>query len=297
MRTRPKKIKKTKVSLVHGLHNARPHHEKDADPETGTDLQDSIFKILVDNLVLYPESVELRRKGPHRHLTEARFGRYGILSVSKERNLSRPDNRDGKKKLLRGINTASPTNLFLVCKKFRDVGMRRYYGLNDFAFSDESELHGWTKTIVSRREFVKNVTLKSSWELSFTKEELNHESLRLIQADGISYTTALRLLPNLRRVTLDFSWTLRWNKSPHHKYGSDDPEVLKMCNDVAGRSLTAIATTLRDIEFNHPSIEVVPRITFSGEVKDKYLTPKERENLWSTVYARMTREEKRQLSM
>ena len=76
-----------------------------------------VFKQIAELVLVYEQPGELVQKPTHRCLVEVT--KSHVLTVSSEKVVRKCTN----KKVTRNLNTASLTNLFLVCRQFRDAGM------------------------------------------------------------------------------------------------------------------------------------------------------------------------------
>ena len=171
---------------------------------------------ILDFLLVYDESIALVRKSPNRRIVEA-DGSH-ILTVGKGKITREPQESQDKKfklksNVARNINTASPTNLFLVCSGLRDLGIKTYYNKNTFAFSKEQGLAGWAASIGSRQNEVRKVELRSEWDLVFMNNDIHSEYLRMDAGKGVLHTTELRVFGNIERVNIDIALRMPWQRT------------------------------------------------------------------------------------
>lgn len=171
--------------------------------------------LILDFLLVYDEPIALVRKSPNRRIVEANGSH--ILTVGRGKITREPQEPQEKKLKLksnvaRNINTASPTNLFLVCSGLRDLGIKTYYNKNTFVFSDEQNLIDWAASIGSRRNKVKKVELRSEWEVLFNHNNIHSKRLKMT-GNGVLYTTGLRVFTNIERVNIDIGLRMPWQRT------------------------------------------------------------------------------------
>lgn len=229
---------------------------------------------ILNNLLVYDEPIAVIRKSPDRRLIEA--NKSHIVTVGKGKITREPQNKGLKSRTTRNLNTASPTNLFLVCRGLRDLGNKTYYNKNTFAFSDEQSLIDWAKSIGSRRKEVRKVELRSEWEVAFENNDIHSKDLA-ITGTGVLDTPALRVLGNIERVDLDIALRMPWQRTgklpdDHDKVSLD---AQKMCFEYGKRMVKAAADKFRRYELNTPLIEKHQHIWF-----DKAWQEKHYESVW-----------------
>lgn len=148
-------------------------------------------------ILVHDYDLLLQPKRPHRRLTEAKNPK--ILTVGQEKSVRKP----GDKIVPRGVNTASPVNLFLVSREFRDVGLQIYYGDNRFLFASEIDFNRWTKSITFQRsKLVRHLVFRSRWNAYFEGNNLRKQSLSFDGVSGIINFPDGFLFPNLLDLTI-----------------------------------------------------------------------------------------------
>lgn len=162
-----------------------------------------------------------------------------------------------KSNVARTINTASPTNLFLVCRGLRDLGIKTYYNKNTFAFSDEQGLAGWAASISFRRSEVRSVELRSGWKVVLKNNNIhnvNSKNLNM-KGTGVLYTTALRVLRNIESVDQDIALRMPWQRTGKlPDYDQVSPDARKMCFEHGKKMVKFMAKDFRERELNTPLI-------------------------------------------
>jgi hypothetical protein len=174
-------------------------------------MPDNIMNRILDLLLVYDDPIALVRKSPNRREVETK--KLHIVTVGKGRITRKPQDKKMKSNVARNVNTASPTNLFLVCRALRNLGIKTYYNKNTFAFSNEQCLAGWAASIGSRRNEVRNVELRSEWDLVFQNNDINSEYLRMDAGKGVLQTTELRAFSNIERVNIDIALRMPWQRT------------------------------------------------------------------------------------
>lgn len=228
----------------------------------------AIYKIL-DILLVHDEPVALVRKSPDRRIIEAQ--KSHIVTVGQGKITREPQGSTLKSRTTRILNTASPTNLFLVCRGLRDLGIKTYYNKNTFAFSDEQGLNGWAKSIGSRCKEVRKVELRSEWEVAFENNDIHSKDLS-ISGTGVLDTPALRLMENIERVDLDFALRMPWQRTGKLPYDYDkvSPDAQKMCFDYGKLMVKAVGDRFRRYESNSHLIEKHQHIWFDKAWEEKH---------------------------
>jgi hypothetical protein len=182
----------------------------------------------LDLLLVYDEPIALVRKRPDRRLVEA--NKSHILTVGKGKTTREPQNKAMKSNVARTINTASPTNLFLVCRALRNLGIKTYYNKNTFAFYDRQGLTGWAASIGSRRNEVRKVELRSEWEVVFKNNDIHSKYLGMTADKAVLSTTELRVLRNIARVNIDIALRMPWQRTGKlPDYDKVSLDAQKMC--------------------------------------------------------------------
>ena len=224
-------------------------------------LPDKAIHKILDILLVYDEPVALVRKSPDRRIIEAQ--KSHIVTVGQGKITREPQGRVLKSRTTRNLNTASPTNLFLVCRGLRDLGIKTYYNKNTFAFSDEQGLSGWAKSIGSRCKEVRKVELRSEWEVAFKNNDIQSKDLS-ISGTGVLDTPALRLMENIERVDVDFALRMPWQRTGRlpDDYDKVSPDAQKMCFEYGKLMVKAIGDRFRCYELNSPLIEKRQHIWF-----------------------------------
>lgn len=174
-------------------------------------MPDNIMNRILDLLLVYDEPIALVRKRSDRRIVEA--DKSHILTVGKGKITRERQNKKMMSKVARSINTASPTNLFLVCRALRNLGIKTYYNKNTFAFSKEQGLAGWAASIGSRQNEVRKVELRSEWDLVFMNNDIHSEYLRMDAGKGVLHTTELRVFGNIERVNIDIALRMPWQRT------------------------------------------------------------------------------------
>lgn len=140
---------------------------------------------------------------------------------------------------------ASPVNLFLVRRLWRDYGYKFFFGINNFTFIDTSHPPAFLRAIEhDRASLIRHVTLESVWELrvSFEIVPLSTKArlqIKLIKLGGITYLrqTIIYQLPNLETISLHIRF-----KSTCHKIAS---------RTLLPRGRTAWTSTGQEIYFDN----------------------------------------------
>jgi len=224
-------------------------------------LPDKAIHKILDILLVHDEPVTLVRKSPDRRIIEAQ--KLHIVTVGQGKITREPQGKGLKSRTTRNLNTASPTNLFLVCRGLRDLGIKTYYNKNTFAFSDEQGLSGWAKSIGSRCKEVRKVELRSGWEVAFENNDINSKDLS-ISGTGVLDTPALRLMENIERVDLDFALRMPWQRTGRlpDDYDKVSLDAQKMCFEYGKLMVKAAGDKFRRYELNSPLIEKHQHIWF-----------------------------------
>lgn len=224
-------------------------------------LPDKAIHKILDILLVYSEPVALVRKSPDRRIIEAQ--KSHIVTVGQGKITREPQGKGLKSRTTRNLNTASPTNMFLVCRDLHDLGIKTYYNKNTFAFSDEQSLNGWAKSIGSRCKEARKVELRSEWEVAFENNDIHSEDLS-ISGTGILYTPALRLMENIERVRLDFALRMPWQRTGKlpDDYNKVSPNARKMCFEYGKLIVKAAGDKFRRYELNSQLIEKHQHIWF-----------------------------------
>lgn len=253
-------------------------------------LPTKVLHRILDLLLVHPEPVSLVRKATHRRLVES--NKSHILTVGMGKITREPQNRTMKSNVARTINTASPTNLFLVCRGLREAGIKTYYGKNTFSFSDENNLAGWAKSIGSRHRYVKKVEVKSSWEVFFKGNDVRSNDLSM-KGTGILDTEELRAFDDIESVDVAISCTMPWQRSTFPDCDKISLEAKEMCYEYAWKAIEAMVLTLRYYELNSSSIGTHQRILFDEEWTEPYYESAE----WKQKEAEMVHERLAKTSM
>lgn len=191
------------------------------------------LKLILEHILVHPDGISLRKKTTHHSLVEARNPR--ILTVGREKSVRKP----GDKSVPKGINTQSPTNIFLVCRLFHDVGIPLYYGKNVFVSASEEELDAWAGSIRGRAAYVMNITSKSEWEIGFVNMDMRQKRLHMEHTGGlISLQETTKQLPlDLKGLALLTLQVVSVNACDRkYAFFSEDkksPKAEEMCNDFA----------------------------------------------------------------
>jgi hypothetical protein len=219
------------------------------------DLPTRVIHHILDLLLVYDEPIALVRKSPNRRIVEA--NKSHILTVGKGKITREPQNKKMKSNVECTINTASPTNMFLVCRGLRDLGIKTYYNKNTFAFSDEQCLAGWAASIGGRRNEVSSVELRSEWEVFFKKNNIhiaNSKGLNMT-GKGVLYTTALRMLRDIESVDVDIALRMPWQRTGKLPgYDQVSARTRKMCFEHGKKMVKFMAKNFRELELNTPLI-------------------------------------------
>ena len=85
-------------------------------------LPDKAIHKILDIVLVYDKPVALVRKSPDRRIIEVQ--KSHILTVGQGKITREPQGKGLKSRTTRNLNTASPTNLFLVCRGLRDLGIK-----------------------------------------------------------------------------------------------------------------------------------------------------------------------------
>lgn len=186
-------------------------------------------------ILVHEYDLLLQPKRPHRRLTEAKNPK--ILTVGQEKSVRKP----GDKTVPRGVNTASPVNLFLVSREFRDVGLQIYYGENHFLFASDIDFTRWTKSITFKRsKLVRHLIFRSRWNAYFQENNLYKKSLRFDGVSGIMKFPDAFLFPNLLDFTIQQTVYPMWQMGSYElRYGKVDSKtelkfakwILEKCNN------------------------------------------------------------------
>lgn len=217
-----------------------------------------IFKRIAEYVLLYEQPEELVQKPIHRRMVEVT--KAHVLTVSSEKVV-----RSGNKQVARNLNTASLTNFFLVCRHFRDVGVKLYYGLNTFRFSSDDNMHGWAKAIGSRRKFVRSIQLDSHWEVQFRNGEISPEALRIVCDHGIISSTAFGMFRNLQKVHLSIGCALECHHDAfQQQHGQLDSHIEGFCWGVASQQAGYMCQALRDDELRSRTVDLSHYLIFDG---------------------------------
>lgn len=217
-----------------------------------------VFKRIAEYVLVYEQPEELVQKAIHRRMVEVT--KAHVLTVSGEKVV-----RSGNKQVARNLNTASLTNLFLVCRQFRDVGVKVYYGMNTFKFSDDGNLHGWAEAIGGRRKFVRRIQLDSHWEVRLDNGEISPDTLRIVSDHGIISTAAFRRFRNLQKVHLSIGCALQWQHDAfQQQHGGLDPAMESIGWMYASQQAEYMCQMLRDPELRSRTIDVSHDLIFDG---------------------------------
>ena len=225
------------------------------------DLPDKAIHQTLDILLVYEEPIALVRKSPDRRTIEAE--KSHIVTVGQGKITREPQDKKLKSNVARTVNTASPTNLFLVCRGLRDLGIKTYYNKNTFAFSNEEGLAGWAKSIGSRRKEVRKVKLRSEWEVAFEYNDIHSKELSTSGA-GVLDTRVIRVLRNIERVDLDLALRMPWQRTGKlpDDYDKVSLDVQRMCFEYGKDIVKAVADRFRLYELNDPLIDKHRHIWF-----------------------------------
>lgn len=219
-----------------------------------------VFKRIAEYVLQYEQPEELVQKAAHRMMVEV--AKAHVLTVSSEKIVRKPAN---KQAVARNLNTASLTNFFLVCRQFRDLGVRVYYGKNVFKFSDNDNLRGWAKAIGSRRKFVRSIRLDSHFEVRFRNGVVRPEPLLMVCDSGLISSTAFRKLPNLRDVHLTIGFAFEWQHDAFQgAHGDIDPALERICWSYAKQEANAMTDTLERSELRSHKATVRHSMIFDG---------------------------------
>lgn len=220
------------------------------------EVKDRIFsEVLVHS---YP--VELHRKRFFRLTTEQ--GKPSVLTVGMGKSERTPENRHI---VPRGLNTNSPTNLFLVSVAFCARGLRIYYGNNNFVFGSFKELDEWLQNIQARRMFIRNLTLRSTWEVGFTKSEVRPEMLRMDHLGGIVTTPTMHAFQFLTSITLDIHCIQqleRWDLKTRSDTLAKEPKAAEMSQEFARWSTERVLEAYLERQLHGRNIETSVKVTF-----------------------------------
>jgi hypothetical protein len=217
-----------------------------------------IFKRIAEHVLLYEQPEELVQKPIHRRMVEVT--KAHVLTVSSEKVVV-----PGNKQVARNLNTASLTNLFLVCRHFRNVGVKLYYGLNTFSFSCDDNLRGWAKTIGSRRKFVRSIQLDSHWEVQFRNGEISPEALRIVCDHGIISSTAFGMFRNLQQVHLNIGCALEWHHDAfQQQHGGLEERIESFCWGSASQQAGYMCQALRDDGLRSRTVDLSHDLIFDG---------------------------------
>lgn len=224
-----------------------------------------VKKRIYAEILVHPNSIELHQKRQFRRITEAQNS--SILTVGIGKSTRTPENRHI---VPRGLNTNSPTNLFLVCKRFRDVGLQIYYGKNDFVFSSFAELEAWMENIQGRRKFVQHLTLRSSWEVGFTKTDVRREMLRVDHLGGVVVAPTIHLFANLQSITLDMQCIEQWRRWDFPNFRNVAGEIIQMSKDFAHASSKKLLKSYSESQLDGMDVETSVAVTFIGPPVTEY---------------------------
>jgi hypothetical protein len=201
-----------------------------------------VFKQIAEYILIYQQPEELVQKNSHRRMAEVT--KAHVLTVSSEKVVRKPTH----KQVARNLNTASLTNFFLVCRHFRDVGLKVYYSKNTFKFSSDGNLEDWAAAIPSRRKFVRSIQLDSHWEMGIFRgggARLCPENLSMMSDYGIIHTDSSRLFPNLEKFHLSIGVASQWQRDAFQKTRGNIPPAIedvwwKMVKEWANRLLDSL---------------------------------------------------------
>lgn len=233
----------------------------------------NVLQRILNHVLIHPNASHTpKRKSPYRRQIEAE--KKHVLTVGFGKITRSPIKGTGmKSNVTKDLNTASPTNFFLVCRALRDVGFLTYYGKNTFSFSSEFDLAQWSSTLGSRCKFVKSVELKSQWEVFFKPTNavqndnntvnLEHDALD-IRGTGLLYTKSLRALEALEVVNLTFSASIPLEHTTPPVYSNPFIEVRLICWDYARQKIDSMVKNFRIAELNAPFIEIRPEVFLDG---------------------------------
>jgi hypothetical protein len=224
------------------------------------ELHPKVIHRIMDILLVYDDPIALSRKSPNRRITEA--NRSHIITVGKGKITRERQNRTMKSNIARMINTASPTNLFLVCRALRNAGIKTYYNQDTFAFFSEQHLVAWGESIGSRIKEVRKVELRSEWEVVFNKNDIHSKDITM-EGAGVLHTTALRVFKNIEKVDLDITVRMPWQRTgnvPNHKDIST--EAREMCSEFGRRMAESMANDFQNHELNSLLIDMCKYIKF-----------------------------------
>jgi hypothetical protein len=217
-----------------------------------------VFQRIAKYVLLYEQPEELVQKASHRRTVEVT--KAHVLTVSSEKVV-----RPGKKEVARNLNTGSLTNLFLVYRQFRDVGVKVYYGLNTFKFSDDGNLEGWAEAIGSRHKFVRRIQLESHWEVQFRNGEISPDALRIVSDHGIISSTAFRRFRNLQKVHFSIGCALEWQHDAfQQQHGGLDLAMESIGWTYACQQAEYMSQMLRDSELRSRTIDLSHDLIFDG---------------------------------
>ncbi|KAM0706137.1 hypothetical protein Q7P35_006686 [Cladosporium inversicolor] len=212
----------------------------------------AIHRIL-DFLLVYDEPIALVRKSSNRRIVEA--AKSHILTVGKGKITREPQGKKFKLKsnVTRNINTASSTNLFLVCRGLRDLGVKTYYNKNTFAFSDEQNLIGWAASIGSRRNEVRKVDLRSEWEVLFKHNDIHSKYLGMTAGKGgILYTPEPRVFTYIEQIHVDIALRMPWQRTGKlPDYDKVSVDAQKMCVKFGKWMAKGMNANFRRLELNN----------------------------------------------
>jgi hypothetical protein len=184
-----------------------------------------VFKQIAEYLLIYQQPEELKQKESHRRMAEVT--KAHVLTVSSEKVVRKPTH----KQVARNLNTASLTNFFLVCRHFRDVGLKVYYGKNTFKFSSDQNLRDWAAAILSRRKFVRSIQLDSHWVMGFFTvggaSRFHPENLRMVSDYGTIHAHASRVFPNLEKFHLSIRVAAQWQHDAFQKIHGNVPPAIE----------------------------------------------------------------------
>jgi len=215
-------------------------------------LPKNVIDRILDLLLVYDEPIALARKATHRRLVEAT--KSHIVTVGKRRIIREPQNKKMKSNVARTINTASPTNLFLVCRGLRNAGTKIYYNKNTFSFSREHSLVAWVESIGSRRKEVRKLELRSELEVVFQNNDIHTKDISF-ESTGFLHTTALRVFGYIKQVDHDIALRMPWQRTGKlPDYDKVSPDAQKMCSDFGTKMAKDMADGFKEYELNSPRI-------------------------------------------
>ena len=218
----------------------------------------AVLKLVTEYLVTYQQPEKLIQKPSHRRMVE--YTKAHVLTVSSEKIVRK---RTDKHLVARNLNTASMTNLFLVCRRFRNLGIKLYYGKNTFRFSTDQDLRDWAKAIGSRVKHVRSIQLDSHWEVRFTENRI--DQLEFVCDQGIISSPALLLFStNLKRVHLSVGCAMQWQHDVFRNHKDLDEEIEAMCWTFAIDRANNMVGFLRSTDLQSSAVDVSHTLIFDG---------------------------------